>query len=403
MKLLKTLAIALIAFFTVTLTSCNNSFCSQEDKEQIIMKMYERFNDEGKDSDIWKNFTDKSKNSYYEIEVKVGVDDVKHEADFFFDKDGKVIDANATDRFKKTVEIYDKEHPKSCLTLTNYEDPISHAVIEGKSWGFAFGKYGGFIEGLLVYPIASLLIWLATSIGKQGIAQLLSIVLGTFIIRLIVVLLTFKQTIAAQKIQLLTPEMNALNAKYEGKNDEQSRNKKAMEMMALYKKYNINPLTSMIGPFLTLPIFISMYGAVQASTILREGILGSGNHALLLGQTLSSGILKWNWIAIVLFILMIITQYLSMKVPTWIANKKTRKHGNPNIKNPQDSTQQIMTWVMLVMIVFVGWMLPVAMTIYWISSSLFSILQSVLMQNVKSKPKKPKKEQPKSILDQIRG
>ena len=392
MKLLKTLAIALIAFFAVTLTSCNNSFCSEQDKTKIIDAMYERFEAEnGKDDVIWKNFTDASKKAYYEISI---------ETEAYKDKTPEEI---ASLRKAKTEEIYKKEHPKSCLTLKDYEDPISGALIEGKSWGFAFGKNGGFIEGLLVYPIASLLIWLATSIGVPGIAQLFSIVLGTFIIRLIVVLLTFKQTVAAQKIQLLTPEMNALNAKYEGKNDEQSRNKKAMEMMALYKKYNINPLTSMIGPFLTLPIFISMYGAVQASTILREGVLGSGKHALLLGQTLSSGILNWNWIAIVLFILMIATQYLSMKVPTWIANKKTRKHGNPNVKNPQDSTQQIMTWVMLVMIVFVGWMLPIAMTIYWVSSSLFSILQSILMQNIKSTPKKNKKEENKSILDQIRG
>ena len=392
MKLLKTFALCLIAFFTVALTSCNNSFCDDIDKNNIVLSMYEQFNAEGgNEAKIWDSFAEKSKKAYYEVEVS-SIDLEKHDVEFF------KIEANQTPRYKKALEIYENEHPKACLTLKGTKDPITGAEIHQKNWGFAFGHYGGFIEGLLVYPIAALLIWLAGLIKVDGVAQLLSLIIGTFIIRTVVVLATFKQTIAAQKIQLLTPEMNALNAKYDGMNDEASRNKKAMEMMNLYKKYNINPLTSMIGPFLTLPIFISMYGAVQASTILREGTLAG----LSLGQTLSSGILSWNWLAIVLFLLMILTQFLSMKVPNWIAAKKTRNHG-PRTKSQQETTQSIMTYVMLFMIVFVGWMLPVSMTIYWVASSVFSILQAILMQNVTAKPKHPKKEEPKSILDQIRG
>lgn len=377
MKLLKTFAICFIAFIAVAITGCNNSFCSDVDKANIQEKMLENFENGKFDGfsltqESWDKFEEEIKDKTPEEQLQAKKD--------------------------KVDEIYQKEHPKACLTIGDTKDPITGAVIEGKSWGFAFSKYGGFIEGLLVYPIASLLILLAGLFKVPGVAQVLAIVIGTFVIRLVVVLLTYKQTLASQKIQMLQPEMNALNAKYAGLNDANSKNRKAMEMMALYKKYDINPLTSMIGPFLTLPIFISMYGAVQASTVLREGEI----FGISLGQTLSSGILTFNWFAIVLFILMIATQFLAMKIPTWLAKKK-QKHQNPyQTKDAMASTQNIMLYVMLFMIVFVGWMLPIAMTVYWVSSSIFSILQSLLMQNAMSKPTS-KNDTKSSPLDQLRG
>ena len=389
MKLLKTLAICFIAFIAVAVTGCNNSFCSDVDKTNIQEKMLENFNNDGKvidgeKFDGFKGFSDKAKKSWETM-----LEETK----------GKTPEEIETAKKEIVIQIYTAEHPKSCLTLNEIKDPITGAVIEGKDWGFAFSKYGGFIEGLLVYPIAALLILLSTAFKVPGVAQVLAIVLGTFIIRFAVVLLTYKQTKAQQRMQLIQPKMMEINAKYEGMNDTNSKNRKAMEMMDLYKKYEINPLTSMLGMFITLPIFISMYGAVQASTTLREGEI----FGVSLGQNLSTGILSWNWFAIVLFILMAVSQFLAMKVPTWVAKKKNKHHGNPNQKDPMTGTQNIMTYVMLFMIVFVGWMLPISMTIYWVSSSIFSILQTLLMQNVSSKPKKNKPEEKKSILEQIRG
>ena len=41
-----------------------------------------------------------------------------------------------------------------------------------------------------------------------------------------------------------------------------------------------------------------------------------------------------------------------------------------------------MTTVFFVMIVFMGWMLPTSMTVYWIASSLVSVAQTLISQKL---------------------
>ena len=47
-----------------------------------------------------------------------------------------------------------------------------------------------------------------------------------------------------------------------------------------------------------------------------------------------------------------------------------------------------MTTVFFVMIIFMGWMLPTSMTVYWIASSLVSIIQTLITQNILGKKSK---------------
>ena len=51
----------------------------------------------------------------------------------------------------------------------------------------------------------------------------------------------------------------------------------------------------------------------------------------------------------------------------------------------------MMTYMMLIMIVFAGWVLPLALSIYWISSSLFSIFQTILFRKLPQKGQDKKK------------
>ena len=52
---------------------------------------------------------------------------------------------------------------------------------------------------------------------------------------------------------------------------------------------------------------------------------------------------------------------------------------------------EMMTYMMLAMIIFASWVLPVAMTIYWVSSSLFSVAQTTLFHFLPKKDEEKKR------------
>ena len=142
-------------------------------------------------------------------------------------------------------------NPQACLTNTPTED-VSGAQIEGKTWGDAWDE--GLLEGLFVYPISWLLYTFTNLIGSSGIGQVIAIFITTMLVRLLTVVFSLKSTVQAQKMQLLKPEMDKIQAKYAMKqNDPIAKQKMQQEMMKLYSKFKINPLTSLITPFLSMP------------------------------------------------------------------------------------------------------------------------------------------------------
>ena len=273
----------------------------------------------------------------------------------------------------------------TCLTIDgNDKEPTSGATLEEKNWGYAWKKSP--LQGLITYPIAFGLASFTKLIGESGIGQILSILFVTIIVRLLITLATFKQTMQQQKIQLIQPELNAIQVKYQGKTDPVSKQKMSQEMMKLYQKYDVNPLKSLIMPFISMPIFICVYHAVNNTAILKNGSVFGVN----LGDSMSTGILSLKWFAIVLFILMIAIQFVSMKLPQWIQKYKNKdRRPDPRLEQAQKQTN-MMTTIFFGMIVFMGWMLPTSMTVYWIASSLVSVAQTLISQKILGN--KPKKE-----------
>lgn len=278
----------------------------------------------------------------------------------------------------------------TCLSIDgNDKEPNSGASLEKKSWGDAWKK--GPLQGLITYPIAFGLISFTKLIGESGVGQILSILFVTIIVRLLILLATFKQTVQQQKMQIIQPELSAIQVKYQGKTDQASKQKMSEEMMKLYKKYDVNPMKSLIMPFISMPIFFCVYHAVNNTAILKSGNV----FGVKLGDAMSTGILGLKWFAIVLFIIMVATQYVSMKLPQWLQKFKNKeRRPDPRIEQTQKQTNT-MTTVFFVMIVFMGWMLPTSMTVYWIASSIVSVAQTLISQKIlgsKSKQELMKKK-----------
>lgn len=270
-------------------------------------------------------------------------------------------------------ELY-SSHSKACIVIEDEIDPETGAKIEKKTWGDAWKT--GLLEGLIVYPIAWLLTALSNLFGGGGVAQFLAILVTVIIIRGLMLVLNFKGQIGSIKLQEIQPEMQAISEKLKDPNlTQQEKQMLSMKMMDIYKNNNINPLSSLLAQFISFPVFIAVWAAMNQTLAIRTGeLLG-----LKFGDSINTQIFSGSISAIILFILMIAGQIVTIKLSSWLKISKEKKK-NPNYKKPEktDTERQMNTMmtVMIAMVVVSGFLLPAALIIYWLLGSLFSIAQT---------------------------
>ena len=333
---------------------------------------------------LWYNF-DKWTNEltekiYAKEEVKVG--------DRTFDIDLDDIPGTAFLNSYKTKLNESVNLTTACITPI--ENVYGGIHLEGKTWGDAFNL--GLIEGLIEYPIAWALHSFYTLFNSGAVGAILSILIVTIFVRLFLVLISFKSTMAQQKMQEIQPELNAIQAKYPNSNtNEYEKRMLAQAQSDLYRKHGINPFSTLIVMFFQFPIFIAVWGAMSGSAILRVDTLFQGAGSvweLQLSANMNDVILKGNVSAIILFVVMSAVQILSAKLPMWL-QKREKKKGPKMGKNPaQEQSQKqmdMMSNVMMIMIIFMGFTLPVGMAFYWVISAIISLIQSFIVRKITKK------------------
>ena len=302
---------------------------------------------------------------------------------------------------------------RSCIAITTddygyygyangaqYRDGDKVSVqIEAKDWGYAWKK--GFLEGLLVYPIG----WLTETFVSMfksggvvgGLAQLLAIFAITFIVRSLMLLVTIKQTTGNAKMQALQPEIAKIQNKYPNANtNTYEKQQMAQEMNRLYKKNKINPLSSLLVMVVQFPVFICVWGALQGSASLSSDSLLKLHLSDSINTVLFNGA---NWgngsavTALILFLLMAATQVVAMLLPQWlqkIKRKKVASLGKNPAQTDQQSKMKMFTYMMMAMIIFMGFTLPSAMGVYWFFGALFSIAQTLIIEAINNRKSKKK-------------
>jgi len=356
MRKFKIFIVLMFSILLVSGCSCTSSMCTSEDLEAIKTSITEK----------WNNDT--------EYKAKLREEAITKD----FANETEIEDYINQNIEKKIKDEYNN-HPKACLTTTEMTDPNSGAKIGGKSWGDAWKE--GLLEGLVVYPISWLLISFANLFGGNGLAQILSIIVTTIIIRLLMLLFTFKSQVQTQRMQSIQAEISEISNKLRDPNLSQTeKSRLSMKVMEIYQKNGINPLASLIPTLVSMPIFLSVWSAVNQTLVIRTGdFLG-----LNLGQAVSTQVFNFNITAIILFLVMTAAQILSMKMPNIIRSRHANYKNKEQIKQANKQMSTTMN-IMLVMILITGFLLPSALAVYWTVGALFSILQTIVFQNSKVK------------------
>lgn len=251
---------------------------------------------------------------------------------------------------KDTIKAYEKNGVK-IEKLPSCED-----------FNITSGGYESLWTNLFIKPLSFILIKVGELVKNYAIA----VIIVSLSIRLIAYPVTKKTAMQSELIKKAQPELEKIQKKYKDKQDQESMMKQNQEMLMVYQKYNINPMSGCLFSMLQLPLFIAFFEAVQRTpAIFEDKFIG-----LQLGTTPAVGISTGTFYMYALLILLIAAStYFSFKMNS--------------TGNMQDPSMKMMPYMMTGMIVITAIFMPSGLGIYWITSNVFTIIQNILVKRSK--------------------
>lgn len=306
--------------------------------------------------------------------------------------------ARATDGKTKVDQIisYEKiEVPKNEVNISEISNeelkkeientPGDMVTIQPTSWGQAFKN--GWFDGVIVWPIAQLINWFASFTDAGW-----GIILATLAIQLLIYAFSYKSQLSQQRMQEIQPQMQRIQNKYKGKNDERSRMLMAQETQKLYKDNDIHPFGTILVTFIQLPVMMGMfYATIRAATTVMGSFMG-----IPLSETPLEGFQQLSWGIMAVYVLMIVMNIVSMQLPKWLKKIQDKKDGVRIKKDPNETggimgNTMNMTMYMttaMISLLYISW--PIAMSFYGLVSSVIRSGLSCLSHYIANKQDKEK-------------
>ena len=225
-------------------------------------------------------------------------------------------------------------------------------------------NYEGIWTSFFVKPLSWVIIQIGLIVKNYGLA----IIITALLIRLILMPITGKTAMQSENMKKAQPEIQKLEKKYKGKDSQEDQMRKAQEMLLIYKKFEINPVSGCLLAIIQMPLLFAFLEAINRTPAIFEGeFLG-----LQMATTTLSGIQHGNYWYILFIIIILGTTYFSFR--------KTLKDQSMIQKQ-----MKFTIYFMLVLILIASLTLPTALGIYWITSSLFTIGQNLWVERKKAK------------------
>ncbi|MEK6732226.1 MAG: membrane protein insertase YidC [Candidatus Omnitrophota bacterium] len=232
-----------------------------------------------------------------------------------------------------------------------YIGPMEIKELEKMDPGFSKVLNFGFLTSISLI-LLGILQFFYSILHNYGAA----ILLLTVCINLFLYPLTFKSMKSMQKLQELQPLMEKI--RQENKDNPNKLNK---EIMELYRRYKVNPMSGCLPMVLQMPVFIALYNTLSRSVELKnagflwikdlsmpDAFFRLGSNIPFLGNSIN-----------LLPILMIGAMILQQKMSQMSA-------GNSS----QTEQQKLMANIMPVLFGFIFYSLPSGLVLYWLTSTL---------------------------------
>lgn len=132
-------------------------------------------------------------------------------------------------------------------------------------------------EGLIIGNIAKILGFIMNAIfellSKIGIENIgLCIIIFTVVVYTLMLPMTIKQQKFTRLSAVMNPEIQKIQKKYQGKNDQASMMKMQEEQKLIYEKYGTSPTGGCLGSLIQLPILFALWPVVQNVPAYVKGL-----------------------------------------------------------------------------------------------------------------------------------
>ena len=211
-------------------------------------------------------------------------------------------------------------------------------------------------------PLTAILEWLH---GNLGLSWAWSIIALTIAVRIVLVPLTVKQIHSMQRMQIVAPEIKAIQQKY--KNDKKRQQE---EMMRFYQENQVNPLASCLPIALQIPIFISLFYVLKdfEKDVFPQypgSDLGFLNIVPDITDKISS---HWSgWLLIAL--------YVASQVASTYFMSAT-----------MDKRQRYLFMALPVLFIAFIVNFPMGLMLYWVTTNLWTVGQGLITRRLVPKP-----------------
>lgn len=279
--------------------------------------------------------------------------------------------------------------------LSNYSLSISNLKIQMspiRVYSFKEdGFFGALFNNVLVYPIG----WLLQMFSKLfGGFYFLGVLIVTVLIRTIMMPVYNSTNNMTLKMQLMQPELNKLEAKYQTRQDPDSQRAKQMEQMQLYKKYKMG-FGGCFAMLLQFPVFLGVYQAVSRMHLTDGKVLNSPNWVQHLntklfgldlfldrGETWSGQFFGVMIILVLVVATQVLQQILTNKFQK--ANHAKSQENIPEYKrqamqqNQMNGSMKFMMYFMIIMMAMFVYQSAAALGFYWLIGNIYSLTQMIL-------------------------
>ena len=202
--------------------------------------------------------------------------------------------------------------------------------------------------------------------GNFGIA----ILLLTIVVRLVFFPLANTQFKSMSRMKKLQPHVERIRERFA-----EDKMRQQQEMMELYKREKVNPLSGCLPIFIQIPVFFSLYKVLLVTIEMRQAPFFGWIHDLSAPDPTSIwnlfGLLPWHTPALIPAFLVIGIWPILMGMTQWLQTKM-----NPA---PADPVQARMFGLMPLIFMFMLANFPAGLVIYWTWNNLLSMIQQYVI------------------------
>ena len=236
---------------------------------------------------------------------------------------------------------------------------------------------------ILYQPLLNILILLYQYLPGHDFG--LAVIVLTILIKFLFYPLGVKAIKSQKALSQLQPKIKEIQEKYKDNKEQQTK-----EIMGLYKREKINPFSGCLPLLIQLPVLIALYRVFwkglepdEFSSLLYgfvphvESINASFLGIVDLSQPATimiENVRHYLWPNIVLILLVAIIQFIQMKMNTPKPEKNKKKDSSF-----AGQMQKQMLYFMPAFMVLILFRMPSAIALYWLTTTLFTIIQQYVI------------------------